>query len=49
MSWFCEMTAPWYSNLFLFYPFLGAPGNIHSNTKKRRQNQKHNYEQEYFK
>lgn len=34
-----------YSNLVLFYPFLRAPGNIHSNTKKWRQNQKYGYEQ----
>lgn len=40
------MRAPWYNNLVLFYPFLRAPGNIHSNTKKWRQNQKYDYEQD---
>lgn len=49
MSWFYEMRAPWYSNLVLFYPFLRAPGNIHSNTKKWRQNQKYCYEQDQLK
>lgn len=34
-----------YSNLFLFYPFLRAPGNIHSNAKEWRQNQKYGYQQ----
>lgn len=49
MSWFYEMGAPWYNNLVLFYPFLRAPGNIHSNTEKWRQNQKYRYEQDPLK
>lgn len=31
-----EMRATRYSNLFLFYPFLRTPGNIHFSTKKRK-------------
>lgn len=45
MSWCMEWELHSYSNLVLFYPFLRAPGNIHSNTKKWRQNQKYGYEQ----
>ncbi len=46
MSWLMKWGLHGYSNLVLFYPFLRAPGNIHSNTKKWRQNQKHGYEQD---
>lgn len=46
MSWFFEMRAAMYSNLVLFYPFLRTPGNIHSNTKRRKQNQKYGYKQD---
>lgn len=45
MVWFMKWGRHGYSNRVLFYPFLRAPGNIHSNTKKRRQNQKYGYEQ----
>lgn len=46
MLWFMKWELRGYSNLVLFYPFLRAPRNIHSNTKKRRQNQKYGYEQD---
>lgn len=45
MAWIMKGGFHGDSNRVLFYPFLRAPGIIHSNTKKWRQNQKYGYEQ----
>lgn len=45
-GFFYEMETRRHRNLVVFYPFLRTPGNIHSNAKGRRQNQKHGYKHE---